>query len=163
LTRENVLVDASPLIVLIKSNLDHLLPLVFETVFVTPSVLEEVLAGPENDPARNRIREIAWLIQLSVTSVDDQVAEYNLGSGESDVLSAALATPGCRVLIDDAAARRCASQLDIPMIGTGGLLALASRRGHLESLETALLSIRSSGLWISDSLIEAILSGKRSN
>jgi predicted nucleic acid-binding protein len=163
LTKENILVDASPMIVLIKSELVHILPLVFERVFVTPAVYNEVLDGPENDIARNQLPNISWLERISEAPLADTVAEYNLGSGESEVLSTALARPGWRVLIDDAAARKCAVDLRIPMLGTGGFLALASRRGHLGSLETALNSVRSSGLWISDSLVDAILANKRSN
>lgn len=163
MTEENVIVDASPLIVLIKSDLVHLLPLVFERVFITPAVFNEVLAGPETDIARVKLPTTSWLETISGAALVGPVAEHNLGLGESEVLSTALAIPGCRVLIDDAAARKCAAKLRIPMLGTGGFLALASRRGHLGSLETALNAVRSSGLWISDSLVDAILANRRSN
>lgn len=163
MTREDVVVDASPLIVLIKSDLEYLLPLVFSNVFVTRSVYEEVLAGPENDRAAERIPDLPWLIKIPKTKVSEKVLDYELGRGESETLSTALGKAGCRAMLDDAAARKCASQLGIPTIGTGGFLALATRRGHLDRLDKALQSVRSSGLWISDSLIDTLLSRDRTN
>ena len=67
----------------------------------------------------------------------------------------------CRVLVDDAAARKCAVKLNIPIIGTGGFLALARRRGHLSSLADALQAVRSSGRWISDGHVDLLLSKDR--
>jgi len=154
-------VDASPLIVLIKSELDYLLPLVFKRVFITEAVLGEVLAGPENDLARRRISGLAWLIHIPTIPAHNDVAEHDLGVGETETLTAALHKPECCVLVDDAAARRCAKQLGISVIGTGGFLALAKRRGHLASLDDAIHAVRSSGLWISDGLVDLLLSKDR--
>lgn len=82
---------------------------------------------------------------------------FDLGAGDSETLSVALRTPNSRTLIDDAAARSCASKLGIPFIGTAGLLALAKRRRFNPSLESAIESVRNSGLWLSDVLVETIL------
>jgi predicted nucleic acid-binding protein len=43
-----------------------------------------------------------------------------LGAGETAVLSYALAWPDYVAVIDDVAGRRCASSLDIKVIGTVG-------------------------------------------
>ena len=73
------------------------------------------------------------------------------------MLSYALAHPGIRAVIDDAAARRCARTLGIPLLGTGGILVLAKRRGLLPSVSQGLNRLRDSGLWLSDDLIRLLL------
>jgi predicted nucleic acid-binding protein len=58
-----------------------------------------------------------------------RVAAWNLGDGETSVLSYALENPDCRAVVDDAEARRCARTLGIRTLGTGGVLVLAKQRG----------------------------------
>jgi predicted nucleic acid-binding protein len=48
------------------------------------------------------------------------VQAWDLGAGETAVLSYALAWPDYVAVIDDVAGRRCASSLDIKVIGTVG-------------------------------------------
>ncbi len=152
-----LIVDASPVIVLIKSDLHHLLLKLFERVIITDAVRREILAGPRNDPARSLLPAISWLTIEFDIERDDRIVPFDLGAGETETLSVALRTSNSRVLIDDAAARSCASKLGIPFIGTAGLLALATRRGYISSLESAIESVRQSGLWLSDGLVETIL------
>jgi predicted nucleic acid-binding protein len=49
-------------------------------------------------------------------------------------------------------ARRCAQTLGIPMLGTGGLLVLAKRRGLLASVSEGIAKLQQSGLWLSDDI-----------
>ena len=98
-----------------------------------------------------------WPIRERV-SVASKVASWNLGQGESAVLSYALIHSGVRAVIDDRDARRCAQALEIPMFGTGGLLLLAKRRKLLPSVTEALTKIRQAGLWLSDDIVELITS-----
>jgi predicted nucleic acid-binding protein len=60
-------------------------------------------------------------------------------------------------MLDDAAARSAATQLNLQVIGTGGFLAIASRRGLVDSLTDALHSVQQSGLWLSPNLIELLV------
>jgi len=75
-----------------------------------------------------------------------------LGAGETAVLSHALANPPLRAVIDDMDARRCARTLNIPILGTGGLLVLAKRRGLLTSVAEGIARLRDAGLWLSDDI-----------
>ena len=79
-----------------------------------------------------------------------------MGAGETAVLSHALANPPFRAVIDDMDARRCAKTLGIPMLGTGGLLVLAKRRGLLNSVGEGIERLRESGLWLSDKIIQIL-------
>jgi predicted nucleic acid-binding protein len=46
--------------------------------------------------------------------------------------------------------------LSIPILGTGGILLLAKRRGLLPSVAEGLEKLRSAGLWLSDDLVKLL-------
>lgn len=80
-----------------------------------------------------------------------------LGPGESSVIALALATPSAEVVLDDAAARRCARGLGIPVRGTVGVLILAKKRGLIPAVKGRLQELRTNGFFIDDALLaEAI-------
>ena len=56
--------------------------------------------------------------------------------------------PGTVAVLDDRAARRSASTLQIPVVGTLGLLLAARRNGLLDSLEKAIERVKACGLFV---------------
>src|ERR1700749_942167 len=109
---EKAVVNASPLILLFKSGLADLLPRLFVEVFVPEAVWKEVMASGESDAAASQLPRTSWLRRASQT-IAPEVLAWNLGDGESEVLSFALARPEYRALIDDHAARSCARTLGV--------------------------------------------------
>ena len=89
-------------------------------------------------------------------TVDQKIAAWDLGAGESAVLSYALANPSYRAMLDDAAARRCARSFTLPTLGTGGALVLAKKRGLLESVDAPLQAIQDAGLWLSSDVVSLL-------
>lgn len=102
---EKVVINASPLILLCKSDLEHLLPKLFEEILVPEAVWQEIQYG--KDIASEKTTSCSWLNRITL-SIPDEVLVWNLGDGESEVLSWAFANRDFRVVIDDQAARRCA-------------------------------------------------------
>ncbi len=149
---KSVIVNASPLITLFNSQLETLLPRLFDTVEVPPAVWQEVTAH-KTDLAAQRLPQTDWIKQTNAISTAASVAAWDLGAGESAVLSYALAQPTHTAIIDDAAARRCAISLNIATLGTGGLIVLAKRQGIIPSVVEPIESLRSAGLWLSDPLV----------
>lgn len=147
---ERVVVNASPLIVLCKGNLAHLFPQLFVEVLVPATVWEEVMAGGAQDPAAQTLPQATWARRVEVTTSHPVVMSWNLGVGESDVLNLAQSLTGYHAMIDDAAARACARTLGVPILGTGGALVLAKRRGLIPSVADALQDLRNVGLWLSE-------------
>lgn len=147
----NVVINASPLIVLFKSELAELLPQLFDTIIVPQSVYDEVTSA-KTDVAAAQLPNADWLQRIEVT-VDPTIAAWDLGAGESAVLSYALANPGYRAMLDDAAARRCARSFKISTLGTGGALVFAKKRGLLESVDAPLQAIQDAGLWLSSDVV----------
>ena len=152
-----VVVDASPLIILIKGDLAALLPQIFTSVIAPTGVCDEILAGKEVDRARRELPHLEWLDRVDPLKVDNAIAVYELGRGESETLSVALSLPDSIALIDDAAARNCAKTLNIPFLGTGGFLALAKRRGLIRSLADSIVAVQEAGLWISQDIVDLLL------
>lgn len=154
---DKVVVNSSPLIVLFRSGQADLLPTLFKTVVVPEQVYEEVIAGGKDDAAKKALPEKPWITREKV-EISLPVAAWNLGNGESAVFSFALKESGYRAIVDDLAARRCAQAFGIQTLGTGGLLILAKRRGVIISVEERLQWLRDSGLYLSDSVIQQLVS-----
>ena len=144
-----VVVNASPLICLFKSGLADLLPALFTEVIVPEEVWHEILAqGKErfcgSGIAFHRLAETGWRNDLA-----PQVASWDLGRGESAVISLALRNPEYWAIIDDREARRCALSLHCLYTGTVGVLVLAKRRKLIPSIRESLEKLMAAGLWLS--------------
>lgn len=153
---DSVIVNASPLICLFKSGLQDLLPGLFQDVSVPEAVLKEVTASGKSDFPAEQLSQQQWLKIATGIPIDLRVAAWDLGRGESEVISFALMNPSHRVVLDDREARRCAVTLGCKSIGTAGILVLARRRNLLPSLRDAFLQLSNSGLWISRDLIDEL-------
>jgi predicted nucleic acid-binding protein len=152
---EGVVVNASPLITLFRSGQADLLPRMFKQIVVPEAVWQEVVSDEWEDTAAQQLSKQAWPVRETVV-ISPRVAAWDLGAGETAVLSHALANPPLRAVIDDMDARRCAQTLGIPILGTGGLLVLAKRRGLLASVGEAIEKLRHSGLWLSDEIVRIL-------
>lgn len=73
------------------------------------------------------------------------------------MLAQALRQPGCGAVLDDRAARRCATSAAIPIIGTIGIVALARQRGILNAAAPVYQALRDAGLFLSPALIKGVL------
>ena len=151
-----VVVNASPLICLFKSELAELLPALFEDVAVPDAVIKEVMAkGTVDFPAQNLISS-NWIQQIGTVAIDPRVASWDLGDGESAVLSFALKNPEYFAVMDDREARRCAISFHCHYIGTLGIVVLARKRGMISSVRETLRKIQNAGLWMSETLMNEI-------
>jgi predicted nucleic acid-binding protein len=81
---------------------------------------------------------------------------WDLGAGESAVISLTAMHPGAIAVLDDLAARRCAQALGLQIIGTLGLVLKAKRAGLIPSASQALDAITAAGLYISSHHIETL-------
>ena len=154
---EAPVVNASPLIFLSRGNLLHLLRLLAETAVVPAVVAEEIARRGAEDVTARALRDNAWLQVRDTPAIPDSLRVWDLGEGESAVLSWALAHPGAEAIVDDLAARRCAATLQIPVRGTLGLVLLAKRRGVIPSARNVLNQLRDSGMYLSDRVLNEAL------
>jgi len=151
--RDGIVINASPLIVLFKSELEFVLHGLFNKIVVPEAVWQEV--SVYHDEAFNGISKTIWVSHERVR-IDRRIVVWNLGKGESQVLSFALKNPDHIAVLDDFAARRCAASLTIRSIGTAGLLVLASRFKLIPSLGSALSQVKKAGLYLKDDLVDRL-------
>ena len=151
---KQVIINASPLIVLFKSNQADLLPQLFDDILVPEAVWDEVTAF--DDIAGKQLPTLPWLQRDKINHIAPEVASWDLGKGESAVLSLGLDNPNFTIIVDDRAARSCAKTLGIATLGTGGVLVLAKRRGLISEVTPRLKALQNVGLWLSDAVIDII-------
>jgi len=146
---KRVVINASPLITLCRSQLHGLLPQLFDAVYVPDAVW--------HDAAARIVPTLDWLQRLPPVEVALDIQRWNLGAGESAVMHHARELTADRAILDDAAARRCARSINVAMTGTCGVIVLAKRRGLLPKAEPAFRQLQAAGLWLSEELIVALL------
>jgi predicted nucleic acid-binding protein len=115
-------VNASPLIVLGRINHLFLLQHLAAELVVPAGVAREIAQGPEDDPARQWLLSYGQELVREVQLIPPVVIAWNLGLGETEVLSWAYENPGYEVILDDRAARNCALSLNLPIRGTISVL-----------------------------------------
>lgn len=152
---EKIVLNASPLILLCNGELFFVLPELFPEIVVPEAVWDEIVNGPHLDMAAQMLPQLDWLKKEPVNLVPD-VVRWDLGMGETAVLSFALKNNGYTPVMDDMLAKRCARSLDIPTLGTGSILILAKERGLIDSVEKSLRKLQSVGLWISEPIVQML-------
>ena len=65
--------------------------------------------------------------------------------------------PGTEIIVDDLAARRCASSLGIPVRGTLGLVLVAKKRGVIPLARPVIDQLRHAGMYLSDHIVDEAL------
>lgn len=151
----NLVINASPFILLSKAGRVDVLHQVCKTVVMPRGVVTEIEAQPD-DPSSKVMPSLSWLNVADVV-VPDSIKAWDLGAGESEVISYALQNKGFRPLLDDAEGKACSLAHGLQPIGTGGGLIKAKQAGALINVAPVLAEIRSKGLWISDDVYSAIL------
>jgi len=152
---EIVVADAGPLIALARLDLLALPARLFTRVLLTPTVLHECAARPDN-------HEIAKILAALAAGALEQVhaplpdAAWQVDAGEASSIALAIQLDA-GVLIDDKLGRELARHLARPVIGTVGLLLLAKRKGLLAELRPLLDALVASGYFLGTDLVAAAL------
>jgi len=149
--------DASPIILLSKANHSNLLLTCADRLLVPAVVAEEVRNADEEDPARRWMESEGQSFVEATRPVVSEVAAWDLGRGESHVLSEAHRRDGWTSVVDDGAARRCAQGLDIPVIGSLGVLVVAEKIGVIEAVRPAVEALIEAGLHVDKAVVRRVL------
>jgi predicted nucleic acid-binding protein len=150
-------VNASPLILLSKIGRVALLGELSDELIVPEVVAREVGAKPEGERIISEIASLPGARFESEIATSSEIAAWNLGRGESQVLALSGTYLRSRAVLDDLEARRCAQSLGLPLIGTLGVVLRARRKGVIERARPVIEHLRSVGLYASDSLVEQAL------
>ena len=153
---KTAIVNASPLICLAKAGLLEILFRVFPKVCIPRPVFEEVMAGSDEDRARTYLNGSESFGIIDIAATNETIRDWDLGAGETAVLSCVFNTPDSIAIIDDAAARKCARTLSIPYCGSLGVLAKAKKSGMIPDLNACVRALRDSGLYLSQEVIDRL-------
>ena len=150
--------NAGPVIALAKIDRLSLLQDLASSVLIPETVLHEVLAKPGPDASRIIAASRSFLnVRPPPETIDPavQFASRHLDAGEKQVIALASSIHApVTVVLDDAAGRRVATQLGLPLLGFIGLLIVAKQRQIIKSICPLLEQARCQGYWLSDELLE---------
>lgn len=132
LVAETWVVNASPVIALARVGQVELLARLPGQALIPQAVAEELSVAPEDDPARIAL-ESGIFKAVKAPAIPETILAWDLGKGESAVLSYVLAHPKSVAILDDGAARRCARSFSLALTGTLSVVILAKQHGLIDS------------------------------
>jgi predicted nucleic acid-binding protein len=150
-------INTSPLIFLTKGGFLHLLQMISTEIIVPQAVATEIQAYGETDITAQALATTSWLVVKATPSVPSMIENWDLGLGESAVLTWGYVNLSTEVIIDDLAARRCAVALGIPVRGTLGIVLNAKQKGAIPSARPVLEQLRLCGMYLSDRVMNQAL------
>jgi predicted nucleic acid-binding protein len=150
-------VNASPLIVLAKINHVNVLFELCDEVIIPSGVVREICVAPDNDPAKLWILNEGSSYIRDVEQVDSMVAAWDLGLGESQVLTWIHNNPGYEAILDDRAAKIAALALGMLTRGTLGVILLAKQEGKIEAAKPIFAQLIQVGFRVSTQVLESAL------
>ena len=149
--------DASPLIHLARAGYLRLLQALGSKLLIPAAVFQEILVKGEDDFVVQAVKATPWLVRLPPVEAPPEIAAWQLGAGERAVLSRAYSHPGSLTVLDDGRARRIAHQLDIPTIGTLGVVVRARQHGLIPAARPITEILIKRGMYISAPALEEAL------
>jgi len=153
----DVIVNASPLQYLHQAGQLELFPKLFGRVIVPETFAAELAAGRRLGVSLPELSSLGWIDLHRPASPVGGLLAWELGAGESAVLSLALEHPGLWVVLDDKLARQAAIHLNLPLLGTAGILLRAKRAGHLSAVQPVLNQLAALGFRLTGETMRNIL------
>ncbi len=150
-------VNASPLILLGKTDQIGLLGALIDQIAIPKAVVEEIGAKPDGSVTIEAISVAPAFVMVENEVATLGILSWDLGAGETQVIAHALAHNAERVVIDDLEARRCAKAMGLEIIGTLGIVGRAKVMGLIDLAEPVVRRLRETGLYVSDELVQRLL------
>jgi predicted nucleic acid-binding protein len=156
-SEEIIIADSSPLIGLARIGQLRLLPQIVKRIIVARAAHAEVTEVRANAPGAAEVAAQPW---IEVRDADPTIVAPLLilvGRGEAEAIALAQREPSAVLLLDDLRARKLATRLGLPRMGTVALLGRAKREGLLPKLKPALDALVANHIFLHQRLIDAAL------
>ncbi|MEN8132161.1 MAG: DUF3368 domain-containing protein [Pseudomonadota bacterium] len=150
-------VNASPLILLGKTENLDLLGALADVVAVPQAVTNEVGAKHDGTSILQVIAENSRYRVVDDETGAPEILSWDLGAGETQVIANAQRHGADRVVIDDLEARRCAQAMGLKVIGTIGVVGRAKTVGRIDRAAPIISLLQESGLYVSEELVQRFL------
>jgi len=142
-----IISDTSCLIALSNIGMLHIVKDLYDEIIITSEVKAE-------------FGEILpdWIIVMQVRDKLKQTdIEKRLDKGEASSIALALEIPNSMLIIDEIKGRNIAKSVNIEIIGTIGILLLASNKGLINDVISVILKLTNNGFRLSDKLLDKII------
>jgi predicted nucleic acid-binding protein len=153
----DVIVNTSPLQYLHQVGQLDLFTKLFGRIIIPDAVSTELATGRRLGISLPVPEEIQWIGHGNPASPAGGLLAWELGAGESAVLSLALEQPGSWVVLDDRLARQAAVHLNIPLLGTAGVLLRAKQAGYVKAVRPILDQLNALGFRLTPQTMRSIL------
>lgn len=154
-----VVSDASPLMNLAAIDLLDILPHLFSSILVPPTVYEEIVVIGAGKPGADEVQSASW-IQIRSCENDRLVQKLReqLDHGEAEAIALAYELHADILLIDESAGRSVARSYHLAIVGLLGILLSAKENGLIENIKNPIDRLESEAqFYISESLREEVL------
>lgn len=151
------IINASPLILLGKIGRLELLPSLGASIKIPQAVSMEVLGGPHSDPAKGWLEQQGKALVIPDIATPIDILAWDLGPGESSVISIAQLCSASVCVLDDRAARNCAQVYGLKITGTLGILLKAKTLGFIPRLTPEIENLLRVGSLLSPKVIREAL------
>jgi predicted nucleic acid-binding protein len=149
-------INASPLIILGKVSEISLINKMCSDLVIPEGVAQELDQGPVNDQAKVWINGEGACFVRPLGEAYPLIMAWDLGKGETEVISWAYLNHDYEAILDDRAARNCASSLGIRVRGTLGVILLAKKERILPGVRPLLDKLMESGFRIDPRLLRSV-------
>jgi len=141
-----VIADSSCLIGLSKIKRLNLLYELFEEILIPKAVFQEVVLQGENRKGCIDVKNANWIKTQSVKNdLAVSILSKTLGFGESEAMVLTTEKSADFLILDDGKARKIAKEMDLPIIGTIGILMIAEKKKLIQSAKAELLELNKIG------------------
>ncbi|NCC61614.1 MAG: DUF3368 domain-containing protein [Verrucomicrobiae bacterium] len=141
--------NTSPILYLYRIGHLNLLTRLFDRVFTTRGVLDELQKGATQGydvPCAESLQ--SFIVENNLDENWEWLA-VDLGLGELSCLSLAIDNPSRIIILDDLQARRVAHAAGLQVWGTLRVILEAKNKGFIESVAPLIGLLSDSGMWIS--------------
>lgn len=155
-----VIADTTPINYLILIDQVHILPELYGRVVIPQAVFEELSANAAPLEVKKWLANFPEWIEIGIVSseIDAELAEM-LDQGESEAIRLAEELDADLLIIDDKVGREIAARRGLQIVGTVGVLALASQK-NLINVEEIIQKLEKTNFYISPELKEILRESK---
>jgi len=152
-----IIADSSPLIALAVADSLDLLPHLYNKIVLPPAVWHEVTVAGKGMPGADIVQQAQWLKIVEPAATTVVPLSILVDKGEAEAIALAQQLTNAILLLDDAQARRLAQRLDLPRIGTLGIMRKAKHAGLIDQVAPLIERLRQHGIYVGAKLVDAIL------
>lgn len=149
--------NTSPLLYLHQIGVLHLLPELFDKIWVPGAVVHELNEGSRKGCNVPDLKIYGWAQFVEPRAMPSEWLALDLGPGELAAMALALENPEHIVLLDDDLARRVAKAAGLTVWGTLKVLLEAKDRGLTKRIGPLVDQLVNAGMWLSADIQERIL------